>query len=73
MKAFLQHDENGLYYRDDGWVSNVADAKAFSTEADAERHRRIQNVMPTHTIRRIDPVLIARFQSRAPGMYQAGE
>jgi hypothetical protein len=72
MKAFLQH-ENGSFYCDGGWVSTAAEALAFTTEADAEDFRRARKVTSVRTVRRIDPMLIARFQARAPGRYQAGE
>src|SRR4051794_6985717 len=72
MKAFLQH-ENGSFYQEDGWVDSVAEARSFSSEADAEVFRLARQVDAARTVQRIDPTLIARFQTRAPGRYQAGE
>ena len=74
MKAFLQHDDSGMFYREGGeWVDNPRQALAFHSVADAEEYRQGQDVKPTHTVTRIDPMLLARLSARAPGAYQAGE
>ena len=74
MKAFLQHDDNGLFYKEDGqWVETPRQALAFPTVADAEAYRQGQDVKPSHAVTRIDPALLARLTARAPGAYQVGE
>jgi len=73
MKTFLQHDENGLFYKDHGWVKDVSDALAFETHADAEAFRTEQRLSESHAVVLLDPALIARFLARPPGRYQAGE
>ena len=74
MKAFLQHDQNGLFYQEGGqWVANPRQALAFPSVADAEEFRQHRGVNPSHTVSRIDPALLARFTARAPGAYQMGE
>ena len=74
MKAFLQHDDSGLFYKEDGqWVENPRQALAFRTLAEAEAYRQGQDVSPAHAVTRIDPALLARFIARAPGAYQVGE
>ena len=74
MKAFLQHDDNGLFYRDRGeWVKNPAQALAFRNPAEAEAFRKKQQLVESHAVSRIDPSILARFQSRPPGAYQPGE
>ena len=74
MKAFLQHDSSGLFYRaEDQWVESPADALAFSTEGEAEKFRDVQRASPSHPVSRIDPAIYARLSQRAPGVYQVGE
>jgi hypothetical protein len=74
MKAFLQHDQNGLFYRDGGeWVGSPQQALSFSTTADAEHFRRTQHIGAVHAVARLDPSLISRLTCRAPGAYQVGE
>ena len=74
MKAFLQHDDSGLFYRNRGeWVKNPAQARAFPSPAEAEAFRKAQQLTESHAVSRFDPSLLARFHSRAPGTYQAGE
>lgn len=73
MKAFLQHDESGLFYHERGWVRSVSDARAFTTVEEAERYRENRKVSTAHAVGRIDPALIARFLTKPPGRYQAGE
>lgn len=74
MKAFLQHDSSGLFYRsNEQWVESPADALAFSTETEAEKFRDKQHAGPSHPVSRIDPAIYARLTRRAPGVYQIGE
>lgn len=74
MKAFLQHDVTGLFYRgDDVWVKNTAEALAFSTEQEAAQFRDTSQAGPSHPVRRLDPMLLSRLATRAPGVYQVGE
>ena len=73
MKAFLQHDESGLFYRHGGeWVTEPHQALAFSNAKDAEQFRHAQEIQPAHAVLRIDPALLTR-SLRAPGVYQMGE
>jgi hypothetical protein len=73
MKAFLQSDDNGLFYRaGDQWVPTPHEALAFSTPAEAE-HFRSARRLRAHPVMRIDPTLLERFRARAPGAYQKGE
>lgn len=73
MKAFLQHDESGLLYRDGHeWVHNPEQAKAFFTASEAEQFQRAAQIHPAHPVLRIDPALLTRV-ARAPGVYQFGE
>jgi len=73
MKTFLQHNDSGLFYKDDGWVDSLAQARAFTTEAEAEAFLESAQVHPCHAVRRLDPDLVAQFLLRSPGQYQAGE
>jgi hypothetical protein len=74
MKAFLQHDQNGLFYRDGGeWVGSPQQARSFSTTADAEHFREAQQIAAAHAVARLDPSLLSRLACRAPGGYQIGE
>jgi hypothetical protein len=74
MKSFLQHDESGLFYRqNDEWVASPAEALAFNNEKEALQFRDEHNARPSHAVRRLDPSWLARVSVRAPGMYQAGE
>jgi hypothetical protein len=74
MKAFLQHDSSGLFYRsNDQWVESPADALAFTNEREAESFRDKQAAGPSHPVSRIDPAIYARLTQRAPGVYQIGE
>jgi hypothetical protein len=74
MKAFLQHDESGLFYHPDGeWVNEPQQALAFVNAADAEQFRRAWHIEPAHAVLRIDPTLLTRLSSRAPGVFQIGE
>ena len=74
MKAYLQHDGSGLFYRNhDEWVNDLAQALAFLSSAEAEAFRENQRIDDSHTVWRIDPLLVTRFQVRAPGAYQRGE
>jgi hypothetical protein len=74
MKAFLQHDDSGLFYGVSGsWVSHPHQALSFSTTADAEQFRERLQIEPAHAVSRIDPSLISRLTARAPGAYQMGE
>jgi hypothetical protein len=72
MKAFLEHDRNGLFYHQDGfWVSSPARALAFATFEEAEAFRANRRIETAHAVSRIDPNLMARL--RSPGAYQQGE
>ncbi len=74
MKAFLQHDDSGLFYQDGGtWVHEPQSARAFVSAADAERFQRVEEIRRAHTVLRLDPILVTRLSSRAPGAYQMGE
>lgn len=74
MKAFLQRDDNGLFYEESGsWVDSPRNALAFATRAEAERFQEQREVQGSHVVTRLDPALVARLSSRAPGAYQAGE
>lgn len=74
MKAFLQHDENGLFYRENGrWVASLTEARAFATEQEAARFRDACRPGPSHPVQRLEPELMARLLTRAPGGYQVGE
>lgn len=74
MKAFLQHDDSGLFYQQDGgWVLEPQGALAFVTAADAERFRHSQRIQSAHAVMRIDPQLFMRLSTRPPGGYQVGE
>lgn len=73
MKAFLQHEENGLFYQSGGtWVQETERALAFLSAHEAEQFRQARAIRPAHTVMRIDPSLLSRV-SRAPGVYQRGE
>ena len=72
MKAFLEHDGNGLFYHEDGfWVSSPAHALAFATFEEAEAFRANRRIEVAHAVSRIDPNLMTRV--RCPGVYQQGE
>jgi hypothetical protein len=72
MKAFLEHDRNGLFYHEDGfWVSCPARALAFATFEEAEAFRATKHIEVAHAVCRIDPDLTARLHS--PGVFQRGE
>lgn len=74
MKAFLQHNESGLYLKPDGeWGRDPETALEFRNTADAENFRAAQNIPAVHPVLRIDPVLLTRMSARAPGAYQMGE
>ena len=74
MKAFLQHDDSGLFYDETGaWVGNPQQALSFSNTADAELFRKRQDIGAAHAVSRIDPALVLRLTARAPGGYQIGE
>ena len=74
MKAFLQHDDSGLFYEVTGeWVPEPHRALAFSNAEAAEKFRHTQQISSVHTVLRIDPQLLARLSSRPPGAYQMGE
>ncbi|HMJ88367.1 MAG TPA: hypothetical protein VK530_01040 [Candidatus Acidoferrum sp.] len=74
MKAFLQHDDNGLFYQEGNhWVENPAEALAFATEQEATQFRDARHAGPSHPVRRLDPRLLERLRGRAPGGYQVGE
>jgi hypothetical protein len=73
MKAFLQHDESGLFYRSGGgWVQHTEQALAFLSAHEAEQFQRVREIRPAHAVLRIDPALLTRVL-RAPGQYQMGE
>lgn len=73
MKAFLQHDENGLFYQGEGaWVSDPQEALAFLSANEAEQFRHARHIQTAHAVLRIDPALLTR-SVRAPGVYQVGE
>ena len=73
MKAFLQHNDSGLYYQANGeWAHDLQCALEFNNAADAEHFCAVQN-MPAMPVLRIDPVLLTRMSARAPGVYQFGE
>ena len=73
MKAFLQHDESGLFYRHGGeWVTEPHEALAFRNAQDAEHYLHTEEIRPAHAVLRIDPALLTR-STRAPGAYQIGE
>jgi hypothetical protein len=74
MKAFLQHDSSGLFYRGENqWVESTAEALAFGNEREAESFLEQQRPGPSHPVSRIDPAIYARLTQRAPGVYQVGE
>ena len=74
MKAFLEHDDSGLFYGASGaWVKNHQQALSFATTADAEQFRKRQRIETAHAVSRLDPVLVSRLTARAPGAYQMGE
>jgi hypothetical protein len=74
MKAFLQHNNSGLYYQANGeWGHDLQCALEFGSAADAERFRATQEIPAVHPVLRIDPNLLARMSARAPGVYQVGE
>jgi hypothetical protein len=74
MKAFLQHDVTGMFYQgDDRWVKSPAEARAFATEQDAAKFRDAAHAEPSHPVKRLDPMLLVRLATRAPGVYQVGE
>jgi hypothetical protein len=74
MKAFLQHNDSGLYYQADGeWGCDLEFALEFGNAADAERFCAAQNIPAVHPVLRIDPKLLTRMSARAPGVYQVGE
>ncbi len=74
MKAFLEHDESGLLYQQDGqWVPNPREALAFPTKEDADAFRETRNIEVAHPVSRLDPNLMTRLLSRPPGIYQSGE
>jgi hypothetical protein len=74
MKAFLQHDDSGLFYGVRGdWVGHPQEALSFTTTADAEKFCRREQIGPAHAVARLDPALLTRFTTRAPGAYQMGE
>jgi len=74
MKAFLQHDDNGLFYQHDGgWVHDPLQALAFINADDAERFRHARRIQSAHAVMRIDPQLFMRLSARPPGGYQVGE
>ena len=74
MKAFLQHDDSGLFYEvTGGWVTEPHHALSFINAEDAERFRNAQRIPSAHAVLRIDPQLLARMSSRAPGAFQMGE
>ena len=73
MKAFLQHDDSGMFYGEDTWVSELKEARAFGSVEEAEHFRMHTRIAPAHTVGRLDPDLVARFMTRAPGQYQIGE
>lgn len=72
MKAFLEHDRNGLFYHEDGfWVSSPARAMSFANFEEAEAFRELKRIEGAHAVARIDPELAARVHS--PGVFQQGE
>lgn len=72
MKAFLEHNGNGLFYHEDGfWVSSPARAMSFATFEEAEAFRELKRIEVAHAVSRIDPDLAARV--RSPGAFQQGE
>ena len=74
MKAFLQHDDSGLFYSVSGdWVGHPQHALSFTSTADAEQFREREQIEPAHAVARLDPALISRLTVRAPGAYQMGE
>jgi hypothetical protein len=74
MKAFLQHDDSGLFYQNDGgWVHDPQEALSFNNAAAAEEFRNTQDIRTAHAVMRIDPSLLTRMSQRAPGIYQSGE
>lgn len=74
MKAFLQHDDSGFFYQNDGgWVPDPLQALAFVNADDAERFRHARHIQSAHAVMRIDPQLFVRLSTRPPGAYQMGE
>ena len=74
MKAFLQHDDSGLFYQHDGrWVQDPVYALAFVSAHDAEQFRHSRRIESAHAVMRIDPQLFMRLSTRPPGVYQMGE
>ena len=74
MKAFLEHDESGLLYQQDGrWVAHAHEALAFPTREDAEAFRQTRQIEVAHTVSRLDPGLMTRLLARPPGIFQSGE
>ena len=73
MKAYLQHDESGLFYCQGGeWVNEPHEALAFLNAQAAEHFLHAEEIRPAHAVLRIDPALLTR-STRAPGGYQIGE
>jgi hypothetical protein len=73
MKTFLQHDDSGLFYGEGNWVADLSNARSFGSIEEAEVFRVSSRLAPAHPVGRLDPSLIARFYTRAPGQYQVGE
>src|SRR4051794_14159380 len=64
MKAFLEHDVNGLLYGPgDEWVRSPEHALAFATTAEAEHFRDEQHIPASHVVARLDPTLTHRTTS----------
>jgi hypothetical protein len=73
MKAFLQHDQSGLFYQEEGaWVTDPQLARSFVSKLEADEFRRHKHIETAHPVLRIDPALLSR-RLRAPGAYQVGE
>jgi hypothetical protein len=74
MKAFLEHDRNGLLYgRGSECVPVTEQALDFANSGEAEEFRKMEHLRDVHPVTRMDPKLMARLSCRAPGAYQVGE
>jgi NADH pyrophosphatase NudC (nudix superfamily) len=72
MKTLLQHNQTRSCNQGDSeWVSDSTHAQSSLNPSNVEWFPRTEPVSAMVT--RLDPGLLARFSSRAPGLYQAGE
>jgi hypothetical protein len=74
MKTLLQYNQTRLFNQGDGKrVDDSTHAQALLDAVLPERSQQTERIPAPSTAGRIDPNLFARFSSRAPGIYQAGE